>query len=102
MILYGMGDPVAAITTLAPHVRQLHIKDALPSPIPGHWGQEVVVGTGSVPWGDFLSLARHRCPGARLVIEREAGNARVADVIAARSLLKSLERAPRKDTHGQA
>ncbi len=102
MILYGMGDPVAAITTLASHVRQIHIKDALPSPTPGHWGQEVVAGTGAVPWREFLSIARTLCPGAPLVIEREAGSARVEDVIAARNLLASLGHTPRKETHGQA
>ncbi len=31
MILYGKGEPVAAVETLMPFVRQVHIKDAIPT-----------------------------------------------------------------------
>ena len=46
ILLYGAGDPVAALERLAPRVVQLHIKDANPSPEPGVWGEEVPVGAG--------------------------------------------------------
>ena len=38
MILYGMGDPVAAARALASKIAQVHIKDAIPAPRPGDWG----------------------------------------------------------------
>lgn len=87
MILYGMGDPVAALRALAPRVMQVHIKDALPPLVPGRWGTEVVVGTGAVDWPAFVEATRTVTPGD-LVIEREAGENRVADVRAAASLLR--------------
>ncbi len=50
MILYGMGDPVAALRTLLPWVRQMHVKDADAATTPGAWGSEVPVGRGQVRW----------------------------------------------------
>ena len=58
MILYGMGDPVAALRTLRDHVRQIHVKDALPSSRTGEWGSEVRAGTGGVDWPAFFGVAR--------------------------------------------
>jgi sugar phosphate isomerase/epimerase len=50
MILYDMGDPLAAVRALAPRVKQIHVKDALRTRTPGAWGEEVRVGTGEVDW----------------------------------------------------
>jgi len=83
MILYGMGDPVAAIAMLAPHVRQVHVKDALPAGRAGEWGREVPVGQGAVPWEAFLAEVARLPARVDLVIEREAGPTREADVRAA-------------------
>ena len=41
MILYDKGDPVKALHVLAPWMRQVHIKDAKRTKIPGTWGEEV-------------------------------------------------------------
>ena len=97
MILYGMGDPVAAVRALAPRIRQVHIKDALPAEVPGTWGREVRVGDGRVSWREFLQAVRDANAAAGrdredidLVIEREAGAARAGDVAHARDLLASL------------
>ena len=87
MILYGMGEPVAAVRRLAPWVRQIHVKDATPTLQPGTWGAEVPGGTGAVDWTSFFEFARAFLPGVGLVIEREAGENRVADVQAARTLV---------------
>jgi L-ribulose-5-phosphate 3-epimerase len=87
MILYGSGDPVDAIRMLAPWVKQVHVKDAIASERPGEWGREVPVGTGQVDWRAFLAEVA-RCPQApKLVIEREAGDDRVGDVVTAREYL---------------
>lgn len=93
MLLYGMGDPVAALRLLAPHVHQVHIKDAFPPTTPGRWGREVRVGEGAVHWPDFF-IALDTVPHpVRLVIEREAGESRVADIRAAHAFLSHLGRA---------
>ncbi|MBM4110050.1 MAG: sugar phosphate isomerase/epimerase [Phycisphaerae bacterium] len=89
MILYGMGDPVAAVTTLGPWIRQVHIKDALPAPRAGDWGQEVQVGTGAVRWPDFIGALRDLSRPLDLIIEREAGAARSGDVRVALERLRS-------------
>lgn len=80
MILYSMGDPVASLQALVGHVRQVHIKDALPAKTTGDWGTEVTVGQGAVDWPAFLKVLDDAACDCRLVIEREAGNERVADV----------------------
>ena len=90
MLLYGSGDPVGALRTLAPHVVQIHVKDATPSGSPGSWGNEVIVGTGDVDWKAFFSTVGALLPGADLMIEREAGESRVDDIVAARVLVESM------------
>jgi sugar phosphate isomerase/epimerase len=95
MILYGMGDPVAALRLLAGRVAQVHIKDAVPSPTPGRWGSERRAGEGAVEWPAFFGvLAESRLDGD-LVIEREGGESRVDDVIAARRLIERYQGARR-------
>lgn len=87
MILYGTGDPVAALTDLAPRVVQAHVKDAVRAGQAGVWGEEVPAGTGEVDWdGFFAALAR--APGPGLVIEREAGERRVEDVRLAAAMIR--------------
>ena len=83
MLLYGKGDPIAALRTLMPRVRQVHIKDANASSTPGSWGSEEVVGTGEVDWPAFLAVLKEAGYAGELVIEREAGQSRVEDVRAA-------------------
>jgi L-ribulose-5-phosphate 3-epimerase len=90
MILYGMGDPLAAFRELAPHVVQVHIKDATPPSRPGEWGEEVVVGTGSIDWTRFFDTIAELRPTVNLLIEREAGESRVADIKIARKLVMQI------------
>lgn len=86
MILYGMGEPVAALHKLATYVRQIHIKDAIPTSVAGTWGQEVAAGTGAVAWPQFFDLVKTSL-NVNLAIEREAGDTRIADIQAARELV---------------
>ncbi|MFM7261414.1 MAG: sugar phosphate isomerase/epimerase family protein, partial [bacterium] len=87
MILYGMGDPVAAVRVLAPRIAQIHVKDALPTAVPGTWGSEVCVGTGAVDWRAFLAEVAKVPATVRLAVEREADDDRVGDIRAALALL---------------
>ena len=87
MLLYGKGDPIEALGVLAPRIRQVHVKDANQTAVPGTWGEEVAVGTGQVDWPAFFStLARIGFTGD-IVIEREAGDQRVADIRTAREVV---------------
>ena len=88
MLLYDKGDPVKALHTLAPWIRQVHIKDAKRTRVPGTWGDEVPVGTGEVDWRAFFSTFKHVIFNVNLAIEREYGNNRVADIRLAREVVE--------------
>lgn len=90
MILYAKGDPVAGLKTLLPYLQQIHIKDANLTPEPGTWGSEVVVGTGQVDWPAFMEVLIGAEYKNALVIEREAGDDRVAEITAAKNHLESI------------
>lgn len=88
MILYGMGDPVAAVAPLASYIRQVHIKDAVATKDPGTWGSEVPAGAGDVRLYEFFRALHDHRVHCDFVIEREAGDDRTQDVRAAVALLK--------------
>jgi len=88
MIMYDKGDPVKALHILAPWIRQVHIKDARRTKIPGTWGPEVPVGAGEVDWRGFFSTFKHVVFNVNLAIEREYGDNRVGDIRTARELME--------------
>lgn len=88
MILYGMGDPIEAMRALAPHILQVHIKDAVSSDRPGEWGGERPCGAGEVDWSAFFATIQSAGLWCDLVIERESGESRVEDVLLARCLVQ--------------
>ncbi|MEZ6191601.1 MAG: sugar phosphate isomerase/epimerase family protein [Phycisphaerales bacterium] len=90
MILYNTGDPIDALAMLMPKVRQVHIKDARYPTAPGLWGQELPAGQGEVDWHRFMKLVRENGYAGEYIIEREAGEDRVADIITAARLLRSI------------
>ena len=90
MILYDKGDPVAALRTLGPWLRQCHLKDAVRTKKPGEWGEEVRLGTGQVDWKAFFTALDAVGFKGNLCIEREAGKERVADIRAAREYVEKL------------
>lgn len=87
MILYGMGDPVAALQQLRQRIMQIHIKDAIPTEQPGEWGTEVTVGEGAVDWPAFFQIVETLPRRVNFIIEREAGRERIADIAIARDLV---------------
>lgn len=90
MILYGMGEPIDALSRLLPWVRQVHIKDARRSGRPGEWGTEVPVGQGEVDWPRFFTTLAEADYRGEYVIEREGGSQRVQDVAAAAEFIREL------------
>ena len=91
MLLYGMGDPVAAVAKLAPWIRHVHIKDALPSKKPGlEWGEETPWGDGKVNAPAFLAALDKAGYTGALAVEREGGNSRTADIALAVQRLRAI------------
>jgi sugar phosphate isomerase/epimerase len=88
MLMYDKGDPVKALHTLAPWIRQVHIKDAKRAKTPGTWGEEVIVGKGEVDWRGFFTTFKHVVFNVNLVIEREFGTSRAADICAAHDFIR--------------
>ncbi len=90
MLLYDKGDPIDALETLAPFLKQCHIKDATQTKEPGTWGAEVTVGTGEVDWAVFFATLAKLGYEGDCCIEREAGEQRVADIKTARKFVTQL------------
>jgi L-ribulose-5-phosphate 3-epimerase len=91
MILYDKGDPIAALRVLGPWIRQVHIKDARRTKVPGTWGQEVTVGTGEVDWPSFFATLKELNYAGDFVIEREAGEQRVKDIRTAKEVVAKVK-----------
>ena len=87
MILYAKGQPMEALRTLIPWIKQVHIKDALLTQKPGTWGTEVAWGDGEVGGRMFLSELKALGYKGNYVIEREGGNARVKEINQAKERL---------------
>ena len=83
MILYAKGEPMKAVRTLMPWIRQVHIKDACVTKVPGTWGTEVAWGSGEVGGKAFLAELALLGYKGNYVVEREAGNDRAGDIRAA-------------------
>lgn len=90
IILYDRGNPIEALRELGGWLKQIHIKDGTRTKTPGTWGEEVVVGTGEVPWRDFFATLREHGFTGHCCIEREAGNTRGEDIRAAKELVERL------------
>ncbi len=56
MILYGSGEPIAALEKIGSLVRSVHCKDARWAAHPGEeWGTEVPLGRGTSAWSDICA-----------------------------------------------
>ena len=80
MILYAKGQPMKALHVLYPWIRQVHVKDACETKVPGTWGTEVVWGEGEVGGKAFLKELEDLGYKGNYVVEREAGNDRPGDI----------------------
>lgn len=90
ILLYNNGDPIEVIDTLAKHIEQCHLKDAIRTKVPGTWGTEVAVGTGEVNWPQFFENLKKIGFEGDFSLEREAGNQRIADLSAGRRLAEKF------------
>lgn len=72
MILYGTGEPIAALKKVGKYVRSVHCKDATWSDQPGKtWGCEVPLGKGQVGMENYLRTLKEIGYDGPLTIERE-------------------------------
>lgn len=94
MILYGTGDPIDALSVLAPHVISVHAKDGdwPDAAKPGSLGTERPLGAGSVGMERFAAKLKEIGYNGSLNVEREGTDPGVwrTDVAAAVTLLRSL------------
>jgi sugar phosphate isomerase/epimerase len=72
MILYGTGEPIAALKKVGAYVRSVHCKDAKWAARPGkEWGAEVPLGEGDVGMENYLRTLKDIGYTGPLTIERE-------------------------------
>jgi len=90
LILYGKGDPVAALDVIGKYVRGLHAKDGLYPTDPKHLGEEVAIGKGKVDFAEVLRKLHALHYTGPITIEREISGARQEDDI--RAAISYLQR----------
>jgi len=72
MILYGSGEPIAALEKVGRFVRSVHCKDGTWAARPGEeWGAEVPLGEGAVGMENYLRTLKKIGYLGPLTIERE-------------------------------
>jgi sugar phosphate isomerase/epimerase len=72
MILYGTGEPIAALKKVGKYVKSVHCKDGKWAKNPGQeWGQEVPLGQGDVGMENYLRTLKEIGYDGPLTIERE-------------------------------
>ena len=91
MILYGVGEPIDAVQTLREKIDHVHMKDAVWAGNPTEeWGEEVILGTGDADIPRIVSKLRSGGYTGPLIIEREAGDSRIADIQEGIDLLRDM------------
>lgn len=72
LILYGTGEPIAALRQVGKYVRSIHCKDGTWAKRPGQeWGCEVPLGQGDVGMYNYLKTLKDIGYFGPLTIERE-------------------------------
>ncbi len=90
MILYGVSRPVEAVEILGTRIAQTHMKDAKWSDSPGQqWGAEMPLGVGEAEIPRVVARLRSMGYAGPLIIEREGGADRIADIRSGIELLRS-------------
>ena len=94
MILYGSGDPIEALSLLAPHVVSVHAKDGdwPPQGVAGALGTEQPLGKGAVGMARFVAKLKEIGYKNPINVEREVPDhqQRLTDMRDGVTLLKAL------------
>jgi len=93
MILYGSGEPIAALKLLGKYVVGVHCKDGTWPTEKDQLGREEPLGKGDVGIDRFVATLKEIGYKGALTIEREiSGEKQLADIKAAIELLESLKK----------
>jgi sugar phosphate isomerase/epimerase len=90
LILYGKGDPVAAMDVIGRYVHGLHAKDGMYPTDPRELGKEVAIGQGKVNFAEVLRKLHKLNYTGPITIEREISGPRQEEDI--RSSISYLQR----------
>jgi L-ribulose-5-phosphate 3-epimerase len=91
LILYGKGDPVAALDVIGKYVRGLHAKDGLYPTDPKRLGEEVAIGKGKVDFPEVMRKLHALQYTGPITIEREiSGPKQEEDIRASITYLQGL------------
>ncbi len=74
MILYGTGEPLAALSILAPRLLSVHAKDGIWPTAAGALGSETILGEGAVNIPAFLAKLHEIGYSKPVFIERESSD----------------------------
>jgi len=92
MLLYGSGEPIAALNLLGKYVVGVHCKDGKRPVEKDKLGSEMPLGQGDVGIDRFVATLKKIGYKGALTIEREiSGEQQKKDIIAAMKLLESLK-----------
>jgi sugar phosphate isomerase/epimerase len=90
LILYGKGNPIDALDTIGPFVRNIHVKDGLYPTNGEQLGKEVQVGEGRVRFPEFIRRLKQSGFKGELIVEREiSGPEQARDI---RATVTNLQR----------
>ena len=92
LILYGVAEPIEALTRCGQYVKSCHCKDAKWAGKPGEeWGEEMPLGQGAVGMENFIQTLKDIGYEGPLTIEREiSGDQQKKDIAEAVKLLEKL------------
>jgi len=91
MILYGSGEPIAALELVGKHVQGVHCKDGKWPTEKDQLGHEVPLGQGEVGIERFVQTLWKVGYRGALTIEREiSGEQQLQDIMAAKKLLEGI------------
>jgi sugar phosphate isomerase/epimerase len=94
MILYGSGEPIAALKLVAKYVASVHCKDGKWPTEAGKLGHEYPLGQGDVGIDRFVATLKEIGYDGPLTIEREiSGDQQIKDILEAKKLLEQLREA---------
>lgn len=88
LITHGF-DPFEAVGALRERIAQIHARDCRKGGA-SRAAREVPLGHGDIDWLDFIERLREIEYGGWMVVEREEGDARAADVAAGVAFLRRL------------
>lgn len=90
-LTYGFGNPVDAIYTYGPYIRNMHAKDGVPPTQPHSRGHETPIGEGEVDFPKVFERLHKLGYDGPVTIEREiSGPQQEADIRKAAEYLRTL------------